>query len=640
MLKYNDLKRKSAMSLKLKMMLLMGGLITGVVLIIASVGFINFKSESVKQYDENLEIKSFLIAKALDQKIGRMFDVLDAVSEELAVTSDEQVDEQAVLKSIKSIANKFEVLGAHIGMKNGDIYASLANGFVPNVNARDLKREWYVRIFEGENQVITKVYVNGEGDNAIALAVPIMREGKRVGILAVNIKVNLITNFVNELTDNQQIYVSREDGYILVANNLDMLGDNLFASHPTYDKVKNEKTNSHRYQYEGEEYFVASAKIENLDWNVWSWDRASQINSASNQNLYTTAFIAIAFILIALIIVYLLVNKLMYLPIGGEPNTIKNMVQTIADGDLRINTQTTGTETGVYQAVLKMVGHLKTTISDINKTSTDVNESSTQIRESAKAVTVTAEQQMDRLEQTASAMNEMTVTVNEVARNAQQASTAANQAKQHSQHGMCVVNDMNSDITSLVAGIDEVGEVIKNLALQTDNIGSILDVIQGVAEQTNLLALNAAIEAARAGEQGRGFAVVADEVRNLANRTQQSTDEIQQVITNLQAEAGRSVTLMQTNSTSAEATATKSNEANQALEAINTSVEEIQDMNNQIATAAEQQTVVAEEINASIVTLNDMAKGTFDTADNNSKMAQRLQESAISLNSSVERFSL
>jgi methyl-accepting chemotaxis protein len=525
-------------------------------------------------------------------------------------------------------------------MKNGDIYASLANGFVPGVNARDLKREWYVRIFEGENQVITKVYVNGEGDNAIALAVPVIREGKRVGILAVNIKVNLITNFVNELSDNQQVYVSREDGYILVAHNIKMLGDNLFASHPTYDKVKNEKTNSHYYDYEGQEYFVASAKMDSQDWNVWSWDSSSQINSASNQNLVTTAFIAIAFILIAVALTYLLVIKLMYLPIGGEPNDIKQMVQKIADGDLRINDQTTGKETGIYQALLQMVGHLKTTISEINKTSTDVSESSAQIRESAKAVTVTAEQQMDRLEQTASAMNEMTVTVTEVARNAQQASTAANDAKQHSQHGMSVVSEMNNDINSLVSGIDQVSVVIKSLAEQTDNIGSILDVIQGVAEQTNLLALNAAIEAARAGEQGRGFAVVADEVRNLANRTQQSTDEIQQVITNLQSEAGRSVALMQSNSNSAEATATKSNEANQALEAINSSVEEIQDMNNQIATAAEQQTVVAEEINASIVTLNDMAKGTFDTAGNNSKMAKSLQESATSLNTSVERFTL
>tara|TARA_R110001583_G_scaffold40778_5_gene130109 strand:+ start:938 stop:2824 length:1887 start_codon:yes stop_codon:yes gene_type:complete len=628
------------MSVKLKMMLLMGSLITGIVLIISAVGFINFKSESVRQYDENLENKSFLIAKALDQKIGRMFDVLNAVSEELAITSDEQVDEQKVLKSIKSIAEKFEVLGSHIGMKNGDIYASLANGFVPNVNARDLKREWYVRIFQGENNVITKVYVNGEGDNAIALAVPVIREGKRVGILAVNIKVNLITNFVNELSDNQQVYVSREDGYILVAHNIKMLGQNLYASHPTYNKVKNEKTNSHEYEYEGQDYFVASTKMDSQDWNVWSWDTASQINSASNKNLVTTAFIAIAFILIAVALTYLLVIKLMYLPIGGEPNDIKNMVQKIADGDLSIDTQATGKETGIYQAVLKMVGHLKTTISDINATSADVGESSTQIRESAKAVTVTAEQQMDRLEQTASAMNEMTVTVTEVARNAQQASTAANDAKQHSQHGMSVVSEMNNDINALVSGIDEVGEVIKNLALQTDNIGSILDVIKGVAEQTNLLALNAAIEAARAGEQGRGFAVVADEVRNLANRTQQSTNEIQQVITNLQAEAGRSVTLMQSNAISAEATATKSHEANQALEAINRSVEEIQDMNNQIATAAEQQTVVAEEICASIVTLNDMAKGTFDTADNNSKMAQRLLGSSESLNSSVERFKL
>jgi len=247
---------------------------------------------------------------------------------------------------------------------------------------------------------------------------------------------------------------------------------------------------------------------------------------------------------------------------------------------------------------------------------------------------------MMELEQTSTAMNEMAVTVDEVARNALSASAAADEANNQSNKGIEVVHGMNSDISTLVEGVSGVQMVMHKLEGEIDNIGSIIEVIRAISEQTNLLALNAAIEAARAGEQGRGFAVVADEVRSLANRTQESTTEIQTMINSLQAESKNSVELMEVNVNNAQSTATKSQQANQALEEIRHSVSIIQDMNNQIATSAEEQTLVAGEINQSIVGINDMAKMTSDSSANNAKRADELLEIANALGKSVEVFKL
>jgi methyl-accepting chemotaxis protein len=299
-----------------------------------------------------------------------------------------------------------------------------------------------------------------------------------------------------------------------------------------------------------------------------------------------------------------------------------------------------GNETGIYAAILIMVKNLRDTILRINATSEQLSESSDRINESAANVSGSSKSQMVELEQTSAAMNEMTMTFQEVARNAVAASRAVVEANNYSLQGFDVVEDMGNRIHNLLDGIGSVQQVIHNLASETDNIGQILEVIRSIADQTNLLALNAAIEAARAGEQGRGFAVVADEVRNLANRTQESTTEIQGMITRLQTEANTSVELMQTNAVDAQQTVARSQDANQALEAIRSSVGVIQDMNGQIATAIEQQTLVAAEINESVVGINDLAKSTFDDSESNTVQAKQLLLAAQTLNKSVEVFRL
>lgn len=215
--------------------------------------------------------------------------------------------------------------------------------------------------------------------------------------------------------------------------------------------------------------------------------------------------------------------------------------------------------------------------------------------------------QKEEVDKVATAMTQMSATVQEVARNATEAAEAAQRADDETTNGKNVVSQAIEAIDLLATEVDQAANVIHRLEHDSDEIGAVLDVIRGIAEQTNLLALNAAIEAARAGEQGRGFAVVADEVRTLAQRTQQSTQEIQNMIERLQAGAQDAVKAMEQGRTRAQAGVTQAAEAGASLETITNAVSTISDMNAMIATAAEEQSVVAEEINLNITSISDMA---------------------------------
>lgn len=243
-------------------------------------------------------------------------------------------------------------------------------------------------------------------------------------------------------------------------------------------------------------------------------------------------------------------------------------------------------------------------------------------------------------DQVATAMNEMSATVQDVAGNAASAARAAQEADQQSESGKRVVHQTIASIESLASEVEHAATVIHELEADSAGISSVVDVIRSIAEQTNLLALNAAIEAARAGEQGRGFAVVADEVRSLASRTQQSTSEIQTMIEKLQSGANRAVAVMESSCSKAQAGKQQVATAGHTLEQISNAVATINDMNAMIASAAEEQSSVAEEINRNVTSVSQIAEETSEASRQNVATSTQLAGLASQLQRLVHMFRL
>jgi methyl-accepting chemotaxis protein len=246
--------------------------------------------------------------------------------------------------------------------------------------------------------------------------------------------------------------------------------------------------------------------------------------------------------------------------------------------------------------------------------------------------------QQSSSEQVATAMNEMTATVQEVARYAADAASASKTSDEETIKGKTVVEKTVAGIKQLAVQSEQNAEAINMLKLESDNIGTVLTVIQEIAEQTNLLALNAAIEAARAGESGRGFAVVADEVRTLAQRSQQSTEEIKTIIERLQTGANRCVDAMLNGKAQVESTVSQVEQAGQSLDVIANKVRTILDMNTHIASAAEEQTAVAEDINRNVNQIAQVAEANADSTSQTTQTSQSLAGLASELQQLISRF--
>jgi methyl-accepting chemotaxis protein len=334
-------------------------------------------------------------------------------------------------------------------------------------------------------------------------------------------------------------------------------------------------------------------------------------------------------------ILLFILNKKVFNPL----KTIEEQISRVATGDLTVDVQIEGLqETQRIGLALKKLVESLTQVSNIDHDSAQVAKSANQLGEVVNKTQKNAALQKIESEKSATSVNEMASTSDEMAKNASAAVDAAMEAQEHAKAGEQVVQNTITNIRELAEEVEQATVAMSQLETDAESIGTVVDVIRGIAEQTNLLALNAAIEAARAGEQGRGFAVVADEVRNLASKTQRSTQEVQGMIETLQAGSKSAVGIMRESREHARQSVEQVGQAGESLQNITHSVMRITEMNGLIATAAEQQSLSTQDISKSVHSVSMIADENSEGAEQLVQASAEFQKLAAHLQQMVAHF--
>ncbi|MGO4999996.1 methyl-accepting chemotaxis protein [Oceanisphaera sp. W20_SRM_FM3] len=366
--------------------------------------------------------------------------------------------------------------------------------------------------------------------------------------------------------------------------------------------------------------------------------KSLQTQEARNHQMVVLMASLVVLLVVLSLLLGMILRRMVLQPLGAEPSEMERVAGSIADGDLSLNFA--ANSSGVYGKLQHMTEKLREVIGHIHQSSSSLSAAAEETSAVSLQTSANLSRQQQDTDQVAAAINEMAATVNEVSQNTSLAAASARSANDAAEQGKKVVQQTVVSISQLADDVISTGRVVQSLADSSTQISTVVQVIQDIADRTNLLALNAAIEAARAGEQGRGFAVVADEVRQLAGQTQKSSQEIVTMIAKLQGDAEQALKAMDHGRKQAELTVGQAQEAERALELISAAVQTINDMNTQIATAVEEQATVTEDISRNLTLIQGVGEETATGAEQTASASRELSELAAGLQQLVQGFRL
>ncbi len=546
--------------------------------------------------------------------------------------------ESILINQLKDMTSQYGLVTASFADRQSAAYYN-QDGFLRILNHE--QDNWFYDYTKSRQDLMLSIFRESNGE--VKLFVNFQQlDGRGLAGLAKSLDsmVSMLANF--RIGDSGFVFMTDGSGKVKLhpdAARIDR--DNLtqLASGSSTNLLNKQPFAATRAEVDGQPVILASSYIPLLDWYL-----VAQVPEAEIYAELDRARLHMVLVSLAIAVGMGLLGVFLAGSVSRPLNELARLFRELGsgDGDLTHRLKVDGRDelaqvaTGFNNFVAKIHGSIEQVASNSRQLAATANE----VAAKAQLTQHNCTAQRDRTVQVATAIHEMGATVSEIAGNASLAADVAKQANEQADAGAQVVAQARHGIVGLSGEIEQVAGVIESLASQTDSIGSILDTIRSISEQTNLLALNAAIEAARAGEQGRGFAVVADEVRNLASRSAASTAEIQGMINSLQEQSARAVSAMAQGRNQSLRVVTQADEANGALDQITGHITQISDMNIQVATATEEQSSVVGEINRNVEDINQLTMETADIAHQLTESSRSLQQLSGELDKLVGNFRL
>ncbi|MFD1006898.1 methyl-accepting chemotaxis protein [Oceanisphaera ostreae] len=623
--------------LKLKHKILLSFIIA-ITITVAALSTISYHNLKAELYEDSETLVASL-GKLEAEQITRWFDVRQRM---LSATAPHL--EQALLPALQQAkeAGRFQLsyFGSIDGVMYDDDPSIDRTGYDPR------SRPWYKQAIAENKAIITSPYEDATGlGTVVTLAEPVRTYGQVSGVIAGDIGISKLIEDVNaiELPAKGYAMMLSEDGTIIAYQNESMIlqpASRIDADITVSNQNKWQQSERlHPVILKGEHKLVYSQAVQGTNWQLVMVLDQTALEAPLTPLLLQQLGIATLVVIAATILISLLVQWLLA-PLLRVSQALEQIAGGRGDLTRRIDIQSED-EVGILATNFnRFVASQAELIGQIRSQAQQLGDNADQSSIRANQTVAELARQQQEVTMVATAVTEMASATQEIANNAEQTAAAAQQSIASTAHGKQQVNKTRDSIHSLSEEMVQASGVIKRLDLHAKEISTVLSTIQGIAEQTNLLALNAAIEAARAGEQGRGFAVVADEVRVLSQRTHKSTEEIQVTITTLQQATNEAVKLMETSRNLAELSVEDAEAATTALTEITTAVSLISDMASQIATAAEEQSQVTGEITQNTTAIKDVADDLADDAELSLAQSKDLSKQAGELNGLVSSFIL